>query len=43
VSTAFVPRDVPHCFKNLSDKPARVLTLFKPGNIEGFFDYGKPQ
>ena len=40
--TAFVPRGVPHCFKNCSDQPARVLVLFTPGDIEGFFDYGKP-
>ena len=40
--TAFVPRGVPHCFKNCSDKPARVLVLFTPGDIEGFFEYGKP-
>ena len=39
---AFVPRGMPHCFKNCSDKPARLLILFTPGDIEGFFDYGKP-
>ena len=31
--TAFVPRGVPHCFKNCSDKTARVLVLFTPGDI----------
>jgi quercetin dioxygenase-like cupin family protein len=40
--TAFVPRGMPHCFKNCSDDRARVLILFTPGNIEGFFQYGKP-
>jgi uncharacterized cupin superfamily protein len=40
--TAFVPRGLPHCFKNCSDKPARMLVLFTPGDIEGFFDYGEP-
>lgn len=40
--TAFVPRGVAHCFKNCSDKPARVLVLFTPGNIQGFFEYGEP-
>lgn len=40
--TAFVPRGAAHCFKNCSDRPARVLVLFTPGNIAGFFDYGEP-
>lgn len=40
--TAFVPRGIPHCFKNCSDRRARVLILFTPGDIEGFFDFGKP-
>jgi quercetin dioxygenase-like cupin family protein len=40
--TAFIPRGAAHCFKNCSDKPARVLVLFTPGNIEGFFEYGEP-
>src|SRR5262245_42470871 len=39
---AFVPRGVPHCFKNCSSRQARVLVLFTPGEIEGFFDYGLP-
>ena len=38
--TAFVPRGVPHCFKNCSRSEARVLVIFTPGNIEGFFEYG---
>lgn len=38
---AFVPRGMPHCFKNYSDKRARVLIVFTPGDIQGFFDYGK--
>jgi uncharacterized cupin superfamily protein len=40
--SAFVPRGVPHCFKNCSSRNARVLVLFTPGDIEGFFDYGLP-
>jgi quercetin dioxygenase-like cupin family protein len=40
--TAFVPRGMPHCFKNCSDTPARVLVLFSPGSIERFFEYGEP-
>ena len=39
--SAFVLRGVPHCFKNCSDRPARVLILFTPGDIQGIFDYGK--
>lgn len=40
--SAFVPRGVAHCFKNSSDRPARLLVLFTPGDIEGFFEYGAP-
>ena len=39
--TAFVPRGVAHCFKNTSRRQARVLVLFTPGHIEGFFEYGR--
>jgi len=38
--SAFVPRGVAHCFKNRSDKMARLLILFTPGDVEGFFEYG---
>jgi len=38
--SAFVPRGAAHCFKNCSDRPARLLVLFTPGSIEGFFEYG---
>ena len=38
--TAFVPRGAAHCFKNISTRPARVLVLFTPGHIEGFFEFG---
>ncbi len=40
--SAFVPRGVPHCFKNRSTALARLLVVFTPGDIEGFFDYGLP-
>ena len=40
--SAFVPRGVPHCFKNCSARDARMLVLFTPGQVEGFFDYGLP-
>jgi hypothetical protein len=29
---------VPHCFKNLSDHPTRILVLFTPAGMERFFD-----
>ena len=40
--SAFVPRGAAHCFKNCSDRAARVLVLFTPGMIEKFFDFGLP-
>jgi mannose-6-phosphate isomerase-like protein (cupin superfamily) len=39
--TAFVPRGMPHCFKNCSEQRARVLIAFTPGDIQVFCDYGK--
>ena len=39
---AFVPRGAAHCFKNRSARQARLLVLFTPGAIEGFFDFGLP-
>jgi uncharacterized cupin superfamily protein len=38
--TAFVRRGVPHCFKNCSKRESRVLVMFTPASIEGFFEYG---
>jgi len=38
--TAFVPRGVPHCFRNTSHRDARMLVIFTPGTIERFFDFG---
>lgn len=38
--SAFVRRGTPHCFKNTSDRTARLLVLFTPADIEGFFEYG---
>jgi uncharacterized cupin superfamily protein len=40
--SAFIPRGLPHCFENCSARVARVLVMFTPGHIEGFFDYGLP-
>lgn len=35
--TLTVPKGVPHAWANLSDAPARMLAIFSPGGIEGFF------
>src|SRR5262245_41113917 len=40
--SAFVPRGAAHCFKNCSNRQARVLILFTPAKIEPFFDFGLP-
>jgi uncharacterized cupin superfamily protein len=40
--SAFVPHGMPHCFKNCTTRDARMLIVFTPGQIEGFFDYGLP-
>jgi quercetin dioxygenase-like cupin family protein len=37
-SFVFVPRGVPHCFKNFGSQPARILLIFTPAGMEGFFD-----
>jgi mannose-6-phosphate isomerase-like protein (cupin superfamily) len=38
--SAYVPRGAAHCFRNTSQRAARLLVLFTPGDIEGFFEYG---
>lgn len=35
---AFVPRELPHCFHNAGDVPARLLVLFTPAGMEDFFE-----
>jgi quercetin dioxygenase-like cupin family protein len=37
-SFVFIPRGVPHCFQNVGTDPARVLVLFNPAGMEGFFE-----
>jgi quercetin dioxygenase-like cupin family protein len=37
-SFVFVPRGIAHCFQNIGNEPARVLVLFTPSGMEGFFD-----
>src|SRR5690349_14632410 len=32
----FVPRGVPHAFRNAGDGPARILVLFTPAGMERF-------
>ena len=36
-SFMFVPRGVPHCFQAVGDRPARLLIVFTPSGMEGFF------
>ena len=43
----FAPRNVPHCFRNPGDKPARQWTIFLPSGFETFFkrcaaEFAKP-
>jgi quercetin dioxygenase-like cupin family protein len=37
-SFVFVPRETPHCFQNLGEGMARILAVFTPSGMEGFFD-----
>lgn len=37
-SFVFVPRGTAHCFQNAGDGPARILVIFTPSGMEGFFD-----
>jgi quercetin dioxygenase-like cupin family protein len=37
-SFVFVPRGVPHAFVNAGAEPARILVMFTPAGMEGFFD-----
>lgn len=38
-ATVFGPRSVPHCFKNCSGRPARMVLLVTPGeNFEKFYE-----
>ena len=34
----YVPRGVAHSFQNPGPDPARILVMFTPGGMEGFFD-----
>jgi quercetin dioxygenase-like cupin family protein len=37
-SFVFVPRETQHCFQNVGSEPARILVIFTPSGMEGFFD-----
>ena len=37
-SFVFVPRGTPHAFVNVGAGPARILVMFTPSGMEGFFD-----
>lgn len=34
----FVPRGTAHCFQNVGEEPARIIVVFTPSGMEGFFD-----
>lgn len=34
---AFVPRGTVHCFRCIGDHPGKILVVFTPGGMEGFF------
>lgn len=35
---AFIPRNIPHTFKNIGTVPSKVLVMIMPGGFEGFFE-----
>lgn len=37
-STAFLPRDLPHTFRNVGATPSKVLVVIIPARFVGFFD-----
>jgi quercetin dioxygenase-like cupin family protein len=37
-SFVFIPPGTAHCFQNVGDAPARVLVVFTPSGMEGFFE-----
>ena len=34
----FLPRDIPHCFQNLSDKAGKMVVICQPAGLESFFE-----
>ncbi len=37
-SFVYVPRGTAHCFQNVGEQAARILVMFTPSGMEGFFD-----
>jgi len=37
-STAYLPRDIPHTFRNVGTTPSKVLLVIIPARLVGFFD-----
>lgn len=37
-SFVFVPRGMPHCFQGVAEGSTRILVIFNPSGMEGFFD-----
>ena len=37
-STAYLPRDIPHTFRNVGRMPSKVLVMIIPARFVGFFD-----
>ena len=37
-STAYLPRDIPHTFRNVGTTPSKVLVVIIPARLVGFFD-----
>jgi len=37
-STAYLPRDIPHTFRNVGTTPSKVLMVITPARLVGFFD-----
>jgi quercetin dioxygenase-like cupin family protein len=37
-SFVFIPRGTAHCFQNVGEEPGRILIIFAPAGMEGFFD-----
>lgn len=37
-SCVFIPRGLPHSFRNVGEAPASLLAVYSPGGIEEFFE-----
>jgi len=37
-SFVFIPRGVAHSFQNVGEEPGRMVVMFSPAGMEGFFD-----